>query len=43
MSSPIVVKVCRNLKEGLHFIAENQMFLEINFSQALIVVGFFID
>ena len=35
---------CINFKQGLHFIAEIQIFLSNSFSQILlIVIGFFID
>ena len=31
ISYSIVMKLCRNLKEGLHFIDENQIFLSNSF------------
>ena len=43
ISSQTVMKVCRNFKEGLDFIAENQIFLLNSLSQILIVISFFID
>ena len=44
ISSPIAMKFCRNFKEGLHFIAENQIFLSNSFfSNTDSHIGFFID
>ena len=38
ISSQTVMKVSRNFKEGLDFIAENQIFLLNSLSQTLIVI-----